>query len=143
MAFVAGAHLDRAARDRFEAAFIRAFLWYIISISPLPGPSWILAARIMRQYRDEARRFRLLLDPLKYYPGRRRSALVMRLIWIVSAALPTQRGYFRRLRQRVWTHHIIWEPPELPARYRKAAVVMPRLRSKAGQGSSRRAEAGP
>jgi len=119
MAFVDDAALDQSARARFEAAFVRAFLWYVVVIPPLPGRSWVRTARVMRQYRDAARRFRLTTDPLLFYPGRPRSRLVARLLWLVSAALPPQDRFFRRLRHRVWTQDIMWEPPVMPVRYRR------------------------
>lgn len=117
MAFVAQAQLEGPVRARFDAAFTRTFLWYVIGLSFLPGPSWVRATRIMRQYRDEAKRLGVLQDPLALYPGRPLSALVMRLLWSVSAVLPAQGGYFQRLRKRVWQRDILWNPPEMPARY--------------------------
>ena len=143
MAFVDQANLDQAVRGDFDAAFVRTFLWYVIAVSPLPGPSWVRAARVMRQYRDDAKRLRVLLDPLTLYPGGRLSGLVMRLLWLVSAALPPQRAYFRRLRERVWPGEIAWEPPEMPARYRKPAAVTGLPRSGDDGGNSLQAEAGP
>jgi glycosyltransferase involved in cell wall biosynthesis len=143
MAFVDQAHLEAAARAAFEAAFVRSFLWYVIDISALPGRSWIRAAQIMRQYRDEATRFRLLVDPLLFYRGRRRSAIVMRCLWLVSARLPSQQGYFRRLRERMWTRDLLWEPPEMPLRYRKWAGVTPVPQPTSAEGKIPRAEAAP
>ena len=136
MAFVDQAQIDESARADFEAAFIRTFLWYVIRISRLPGSSWVRAARVMRQFRDEAKRYGVQMDPLSLYPGRRPSKLLMRFLWIASASLPSQQGYFRSLRARAWAHDMVWEPPELPARYRKTASVRQIPRPEAGEGRS-------
>ena len=120
MAFVTQAKLQAPVRARFDVAFVRAFLWYVIRISAMPGPSWVRAARVMRQYRQEAKRFGVHVDPMELYPGRRGSKLVMRFLWLASAALPSQDSYFRRMRRRFWTRDIVWAPPALPARYCQA-----------------------
>lgn len=118
MEFIDEAHLDDAARARFEAVFIQTFLWYFIQIKPWPSPSWARATRVMRQFRDEAKRLRVIQDPLIFYPGRRLSRLLIHFLWLVSAGLPPQREYFRRLRTRLWARDILWVPPKMPARYR-------------------------
>lgn len=143
MAFVDQAHLDESARTQFEVALIRTFLWYVVGISPLPGRSWGRAMRVMRHYRDEAQRFGVRRDPLTLYPGGRLSRLVMRLLWLASAIFPSQQGYFRRLRARTWAHDIVWEPPEMPARYRNPPPLTQLPPSGDGAGSSPQAEAGP
>jgi glycosyltransferase involved in cell wall biosynthesis len=121
MSFVDQAQISGAARRQFEEAFIRLYLWYTVRISPTPGSSWVLATRIMRQYRDEAKRFGVCIDPLELYPGRRASGLVMRFLWYISAGLPSQKKYFDGLRERLWGRDIGWEAPELPTRWRKRA----------------------
>jgi hypothetical protein len=81
----------------------------------LPGRSWLRAARVMRQYRDEAASFGIRTDPLRLYPGGSASRTAVRLLWRLSAALPSQREYFRQLRESAWEREIVWEEPELPA----------------------------
>ena len=116
MTFVNQANLDGAARRPFEAAFVRLFLWYVIAVTRLPGTSWVRAMRIMRLYRSEAERLRVFVDPLPFYPGGRASRLVVALLWRLSALLPPQDRYFGRLRNRVWTHEIVWQPPTIATR---------------------------
>jgi len=135
MAFVDRAALDDPQRARFEAAFIRSFLWYVVAIPPFPGRAWLRTLRVMRQCRDEATRFRLTANPLNFYPGGRRSRLAARLLWALSAALPSQQGYFKRLRERVWAHPIVWEPPIMADAYRKPNVTPP-PRTTGGEGTN-------
>ena len=121
MAFVNRAHVDPATRADFEAAFVRLFLWDMIRLTALPGPSWIRAARMMRHFRDAAQRFRVQLEPMAVYPGRLASGLVASLIWRASALLGPQHLYFDRMRRRVWQDDIRWEPPRMPARWQVSA----------------------
>lgn len=117
-AFVQQASLSPAARRAFDAAFVRLFLWYSIRLSKLPDRSWLLAARVMRKFRDEARRFGITGDPFDHYPGRTVSRIVLRFLWALSAALPAQDSFFERLHLRVWGRPILWNPPEMPARWK-------------------------
>lgn len=114
MDYVSQAQLSQSARGAFEAAFIRLFLWYSIRLSKVPGRSWLLAARVMRQYRDEARRFGISRDPFDFYPGRGASRLVSYLLWRLSALLPPQDHYFKRLHETAWGRPIGWTPPTFP-----------------------------
>ena len=114
MSCIHAAGLQSHLREPFDAAFVRLFLWYSIRLSRLPGRSWLLAARVMRKFRDEARRFGIGGDPFDHYPGRRTSRRVLRMLWTLSAALPPQDRYFRRLHMRVWGREISWAPPALP-----------------------------
>jgi hypothetical protein len=118
-----------AAADRapFDAAFTRLFLWYSIRLSRRPGKSWLTAARVMRRYRDEARELDVRGDPFALYPGRSASKRVMRAIWLLSHALPSQKHYFHRLHMCAWGRPITWDPP----------------RAATAAGSSRPAPAGP
>ena len=143
MAFVEQAHLDRAARAQFDAALIRTFLWYVVGISPVPGPSWVRAMRVMRQYRDEARRFGVRRNPLTLYPGGRLSGLVMRFLWLASGMLPSQQAYFQRLRRREWPRDILWNSPQMPARYLNPAALTQPPRSPDDAGSCPQGRAGP
>ena len=113
------ARLDPSKLAPFDAAFARLFLWYSIAPSRLPGRSWIIATRVMRHYREEAARLGIRMDPFSVYPGGRRSRFIARLLWALSAALPSQRGHFDRLRQRSWGREIDWPVPELPKRWAK------------------------
>lgn len=142
MAFVAEARLDEGARSAFEAAFIRTFLWYVVSLSPLPGRSWLGALRVMRLYREQARALGVLRDPRPLYPGGHLSGLVMRFLWLASAAIPSQRSHFRRLRNRLWSRDIVWEPPQMPDRYRRMpGATLPR--AEVDPGSNLEAPADP
>lgn len=113
------ARLEPSTLAPFDAAFARLFLWYSIAPSRRPGRSWITAARVMRQYREEAAQLGISADPFDVYPGARKSRIVARLLWIVSAALPSQRSHFDRLRERSWRREIEWTTPELPNRWAK------------------------
>ena len=117
-AFVHEAKLEPAARVEFDQAFIRLFLWYSIKPSKVPGRSWLTAMRVMRQFRDEATRFEITIDPLSVYPGGARSRLVARFLWRLSSMLPSQRAYFDRLREGSWDRPIKWTPPCIPERWR-------------------------
>ncbi len=117
-AFVHEAKLEPAERAEFDRAFIRLFLWYSIKPSKIPGRSWLTAMRVMRQYRDEAARFAITIDPLEVYPGGRRSRVVARLLWRLSRLMPSQHAYFDRLRQGSWDRPIEWTAPEIPERWR-------------------------
>jgi glycosyltransferase involved in cell wall biosynthesis len=110
-------YLQQAApevRAEFEAAFIRLFLWYSIRLSKLPDRSWLVAARVMRKFRDEARRFGISGDPFDHYPGRPLSRFVLRALWALSASLPSQDRYFNRLHMRSWNRPVSWKPPFPP-----------------------------
>ena len=113
------ARLDPSTLAPFDAAFARLFLWYSVAPSRLPGRSWIIAARVMGHYREEAARLGIRMDPFNVYPGGRKSRFVARLLWALSAALPSQRGHFDRLRQRSWGREIDWAVPKLPERWAK------------------------
>lgn len=113
------ARLEPSALAPFDAAFARLFLWYSVAPSRLPGRSWITAARVMRQYREETAQLGISVDPFDVYPGGRKSRFVARLLWAVSAALPSQRKHFDRLRERSWGRDIEWAVPELPKRRTK------------------------
>jgi glycosyltransferase involved in cell wall biosynthesis len=113
------AQLDASTLAPFDAAFVRLFLWYSIAPSKLPGPSWFAAVRVMRQYREEAARLRIGMDPFSVYPGGRKSRFVAGLLWALSAALPSQRNHFDGLRRRSWGRDIEWVAPELPERWAK------------------------
>lgn len=117
--YVQRAGLEPSKLRPFDAAFARLFLWYSIAPSRLPGPSWITAARVMRQYREETARLAIRVDPFGVYPGRRKSRFVVRLLWVLSAALPSQRNHFDEMRQRSWGRDIEWSPPEIPERWAK------------------------
>ena len=117
-AFLHEAKLATAERAEFDRAFVRLFLWYSIKPSKVPGRSWLTAMRVMRQYRDEAARFAITIDPLDEYPGRARSRLVAKLLWRLSRLMPSQQAYFDRLRQDSWNRPIEWTAPELPERWR-------------------------
>ena len=120
MKFARQAKLDPRVSERFDAAFIRLFLWYSLRLSGLPGRSWMSAIRVVRQYRNEARRFGIALNPFDLYSGRARSRTVMRLLWALSFLMPSQKGYFGRLRAKAWPHELEWKPPEMPSRWRRA-----------------------
>lgn len=115
MAYVYSAGVEADRRPDFDAAFVRLFLWYSIRLSKLPGRSWLLAARVMRKYRDESRRFGIRGDPFAHYPGGRASRTVLRTLWALSAELPPQDAYFERLHMRAWGRKISWNPPVPPA----------------------------
>jgi glycosyltransferase involved in cell wall biosynthesis len=118
MDFARQAELAPEISSLFEAAFVRLYLWYSINLSKLPDRSWLLAMRVMRRFRDEARRFEINGDPFAFYPGRAASRRVMRLLWLLSAALPSQHLYFQRVRNGAWGRPILWHPPAMPARWR-------------------------
>lgn len=111
MKFIHSLELPYVHRAQFEVAFVRLMLWYSIRLSKWPDPSWVRAARVMRKYRDEARRFVIHDDPFDHYEGRSASRLILKLLWTASAALPSQDGYFRRLRISKWGREIDWTPP--------------------------------
>ena len=117
MAFLHQAKLNAEAREPFNAAFAKLFLWYSIRLSRLPGRSWVLATRVMRSYRDAARRFDIAGDPFPLYEGRAASQFVLRQLWRLSANLPSQDGYFERLHLRAWGRQITWQPPTMPDRW--------------------------
>ena len=118
-AYLEGAKLSPAARWEFDKAFVRLFLWYSIALSRRPGASWVTAARVMRQYREEAARFGITIDPFDTYPGRPHSGLVARLLWLLAALLPSQKRYFHELRQRAWGREIEWTVPLMPGHWTK------------------------
>jgi glycosyltransferase involved in cell wall biosynthesis len=118
-AYLERAQLDASTLAPFDAAFVRLFLWYSIAPSRLPGPSWLVAARVMRQYREEAARLGIGIDPFSVYPGGRKSRLLAKLLWALSSFLPSQQYHFDRLRQRCWGREIEWAAPELPKRWAK------------------------
>jgi hypothetical protein len=137
MDYVHGLELPDAMRNELNRTFVRLFLWHTIRLTRLPGPAWIRAARIMRQFRDEARRFRLGSDPWSHYPGRWHSRLVAKAIWAISAGFPSQNRYFDRLHMRAWGRPIQWQrPSELPSFTRP-------LPDEAAKGSSQRAPVHP
>ena len=111
MEYAQGLDLPAAARDELERTFVRTFLWHTITLTRLPGPTWARAARIMRKFRDEARRFHICTDPWSLYPGRWHSRLAARAVWALSATLPSQERYFDRLHQRAWGRPIDWQRP--------------------------------
>ena len=117
MEFARRAKLDPEICERFDAAFTRLFLWYSLRLSALPGRSWMSAIRVMRQYRDEARRFSIAQNPFDLYSGRARSRMVMRLLWALSFLMPSQQEYFGRLRAKAWPHELEWRLPEMPSRW--------------------------
>ena len=114
--YVEDAGLDPTMLASFDAAFARLFLWYSIAPSKLPGRSWMTAARVMRQYRDEAARLGIGMTPFDVHPGGRKSRLLARLLWVVSGFLPSQRTHFDRLRQQSWGREIEWTTPQMPDR---------------------------
>lgn len=118
--YVERAELGASMLAPFDSAFVRLFLWYSIAPSKLPGPSWITAVRVMRQYRDEVARLGIGISPFSVYPGGRKSRFVARLLWALSAAMPPQRNRFDRFRQRSWGREIEWVAPELPKRRAKS-----------------------
>jgi hypothetical protein len=97
----------------------------------------------MRQYRDEAKRFRMRLDPLKCHVGRHRSKFVMRFLWLLSALLPSQHRYFQLMREQVWKRDLVWKPPKMPDRYLKPGNVTLRPQSEDVPGMSPRARPDP
>jgi glycosyltransferase involved in cell wall biosynthesis len=117
--YVEGARLDPSTLAPFDAAFVRLFLWYSIAPCKLPGKSWIAAARVMRQYRDEAAQLGIRMDPFSVYPGGWKSGLLARFLWVLSGLLLSQQYYFDRLRQRSWGREIDWQAPEVPPRWAK------------------------
>jgi glycosyltransferase involved in cell wall biosynthesis len=117
MAFVDRAELKPNHRAMFEAAYAKLFLWYSIRLSKLPNRSWLLAARVMQKFRDDARRFNISGDPFAHYEGRRASRLVLRMLWRMSAILPVQTGYFDGLHMQTWRRKIRWDLPKTPARW--------------------------
>jgi glycosyltransferase involved in cell wall biosynthesis len=120
MEFARRAKIDPELRERFDAAFVRLFLWYSLRLSTFPSGSWMSAARVMRQYRDEAKGFGISLDPFDLYRGKARSRIVMRLLWMLSFLLPSQRRHLKRLRAKAWSRELQWIPPEMPDRWRRA-----------------------
>jgi hypothetical protein len=118
--YVGRAALDPSLLASFDATFVRLFLWYSIAPSKVPGRSWITAARVMRQFRDEAARLGIGMNPFEVYPGRRRSRFLAKVLWVLSGFLPSQRDHFERLRKRSWGREIEWEAPELPRRWAKS-----------------------
>lgn len=120
MEYARGLDLPDAARDELERTFVRLFLWHTVSLTRIPGRSWLRAARVMRKFRDDASRFRIRTDPWSLYPGRQHSRLAARTVWALSAALPSQDGYFDRLHMEAWKRPITWQQPlqlleELPS----------------------------
>lgn len=135
MRYVADAQLEPQARSEFEAAFVRLFLWYSIRLAKLPGPSWVSAARVMRAFREEARRLGVSERPFDHYPGRSASRLVLRLLWLLSHALPSQDQFLQRQRERAWGREVEWNPPTLPARWARSPGAIQRPRVEADRGS--------
>lgn len=111
MMYVDQQSLDAAGRREAEARFTNVFLWYTVKLSKLPGAAWLHAMRVMRQYREDSKRFRMTIRPLSIYPGRWHSRLVAHLLWSLSALLPPQRGYFADLRKELWDGDVDWKWP--------------------------------
>ena len=117
MEFARRAKLDTGLRSAFDAAFTRLFLWYSLRLSTLPDASWLTAMRVMRQYRDEAKRLGIVRNPFDLYEGRIHSRMVLRTLWALSYLLPSQLKHFKQIRAKAWTTGLTWEPPAMPLRW--------------------------
>jgi glycosyltransferase involved in cell wall biosynthesis len=114
MTYIHGQALDAAGRHELEARFTQVFLWYSVRLSKLPGPTWLHAMRVMRQYREDTNHLDFTIDPFSVYPGRVASKTVARLLWWLSSMLPSQAKHFAALRAKLWDSEVGWQPPLIP-----------------------------
>jgi glycosyltransferase involved in cell wall biosynthesis len=120
MSYFCEVRLDPKVRRELDETFVNFCLWYNIRLSRLPGPAWLRAVRVMRRFRSEAARFGIRLDPFAAYRGRKRSVRILRALWAASRFLPSQDGYFRRLRMAAWGREIAWQRPASPPRWSRS-----------------------
>ena len=94
-------------RRRIHDKFTNTFLLHTIEMLWDSG-DWPSIPRVMRFYREEARRLEIRPSPASHLL--RRSQLVALLIpWLCSYLYPSQRRWFERLHHRAWDRPV-WFP---------------------------------
>lgn len=91
-------------RDVLEVKFIRLYLLNTVRklTNKKSGISWRLIARIMRQYRMDAKVLGVKSSPLRHLAGSVRRRLIFVILWNVSCFLPDQQRYFKDTRDAIW-----------------------------------------
>jgi glycosyltransferase involved in cell wall biosynthesis len=87
-------------RRRIHDKFTNIFLIHTIEMLWDSG-DWTSIPRVMRFYREEARRLEVRPSPLPHLL-RRRQLIALLLPWLVSYLYPPQRRWFERLHSRAW-----------------------------------------
>jgi glycosyltransferase involved in cell wall biosynthesis len=95
-------------RRRISDKFTNIFLIHTIEMLWDSG-DWASIPRVMKFYREEARRLGIRPSPMSHLLHR--SQLLASLIpWVISYLYPSQRRWFERLHHRAWPRPV-WFPP--------------------------------
>jgi len=95
-------------RRRIHDKFTNIFLIHTVEMLWDSG-DWPSIPRVMRFYREEARRLDIHPSPASYLL--RRSQLIAFLVpWLLSYLYPSQRRWFERLHAKAWERPV-WFPP--------------------------------
>ncbi|MXS79219.1 Glycosyltransferase involved in cell wall bisynthesis [Nitrosomonas eutropha] len=90
---------SRSERLLSEEKFKLIFLLHTLKILYISG-DWLMIPRVMRFYREEARRLGVSISPLRMIS---KSRLVLFIApWLLSYLYPSQRNYFDKLHLHAW-----------------------------------------
>jgi len=95
-------------RRRIHDKFTNIFLIHTIEMLWDSG-DWPVIPRLMRFYREEARRLEIRPSPASHLL-RRRQLIALLVPWLISYLYPSQRRWFERLHHRAWGRPV-WFPP--------------------------------
>ncbi|RTR05358.1 glycosyltransferase family 2 protein [Halomonas nitroreducens] len=100
-------------RKRLEEKFVRLYLFNTVG-RQIRGPAgkWLVAARVMRQYRDVAKEQDIALKPLSVVSGNYKYKSLFIFLWAFSFLLPCQEGYFHRIRFQAWGRPFVDSQPD-------------------------------
>jgi glycosyltransferase involved in cell wall biosynthesis len=97
-------------RDRVHAKFTNIFLIHTIEMLCDSG-DWLVIPRVMRFFREEARRLGVATTPPSHLLHRHQR-LAMLAPWLISHLYPSQRRWFERLHLRAWGRPVSFPPGE-------------------------------
>jgi glycosyltransferase involved in cell wall biosynthesis len=99
-------------RRRISDKFTNIFLIHTIEMLWDSG-DWAVIPRVMRFYREEARRLDIRPSPPSFLL-RRSQLLAFCLPWLLSYLYPSQRAWFARLHHRAWGRPVWFPPADMP-----------------------------
>ena len=94
-------------RRRIHDKFTNIFLIHTIEMLCDSG-DWPSIPRVMRYYREEARRLDIRPSPATYLLHRRQ-LIALLVPWLISYLYPSQRRFFERLHHKAWNRPV-WFP---------------------------------
>jgi len=98
-------------RRRISDKFTNIFLIHTIEMLWDAG-DWLPIPRVMKFYREEARRLRIQPSPLRHLL--RRSQIIASIVpWLISYVYPSQRRWFERLHLRAWGRAVSFPPGDV------------------------------